>query len=141
MMPETAPEHTPDTVAVVAVTAAASAAALVHGETLKVIESLKADTIGAIDALNISGLRDEFRRFRDVEFVQSCNRNDKSNTEILDQVKRINSDVSTLMLWKSNLEGFAAGMGLTGKAAWAVLGMLVTVGCVVLGAALARGMW
>ena len=89
----------------------------------------------------ISGLRDEFRHFRDVEFVDSCTRNDKSHIEILGEVKRINSDVSTLKLWKAKLEGVASGMGLTGKVAWSVLGVLVTIGCVVLGAALAHGAW
>jgi len=137
-------EETPETIAAVAAEAAATAATLVHAETLKGISELKAETIGAIEALKveaISGLRDEFRRFRDVEFLESCKRNESSHTQILGEVKRINSDVSTLKLWKARVEGVASGMGLTGKAAWSILGVLLTIGCVVLGAALAHGAW
>jgi hypothetical protein len=139
-------EDTPETIATVAAAAAAAAtaAALVHAETIKSIADLKSETVAAIEALKVeavSGLRDEFRRFRDVEFVESCSRNDRSHSQILGEVKRINSDVSTLKLWKAKVEGIATGMGLTGKVAWAVLGVLVTIGCVVLGAALAHGAW
>lgn len=137
-------EDTPETIAAVAAAAAATAATLVHAETLKGISDLKSETIAAIEALKVeavSGLRDEFRRFRDVEFVESCSRNDHGHNQILVEVKRINSDVGTLKLWKAKVEGVAAGMGLTGKVAWAALGVLVTIGCVVLGAALAHGAW
>jgi hypothetical protein len=137
-------EERTETIAAVAASAAATAAALVHAETLKGISDLKSETIGAIEALKveaISGLRDEFRRFRDVEFLESCKRNESSHTQILGEVKRINSDVSTLKLWKAKVEGIASGMGLTGKAAWSILGVLVTIGCVILGVALAHGAW
>ena len=100
----------------------------------------------------IRGVQGTLGHLRDVEFPAAMRQvNDALAQNTVDhgeikelvktEVRRVNGDVSALKLWKAKLEGVTAGVGLTGKMIWGGIGVLVSIGCVVLGAALAHGAW